>query len=327
MPFLKLVTLAVLASDIQSPEQLVRGDFNGDRVPDFLFTRSSKAGSTLTTPLFLLGDGNGGYEDRTSSLFSGNVPSVSFIPRVLVSDLNNDGSSDVYAPDFGQDLSPFPGAVDHLWLSAGGNLADRSSTLPQIKTLAHGVSSGDINRDGYTDIVVDNLSSWHEPSEHYGSDTLLIGKRDGTFQESSRQLLPVGLRPESPSRFSHTWSAVTDLTGDGWPDLVLGTWDGALSNGGHFSPASQLLINDGSGSFASSAVLTLPQSPINREIIVWIEPHDLNGDGRMDLLLSVTNGGDASSFYTQGYIQILINNGNGSFRDEVPFIFRPPRVT
>jgi hypothetical protein len=49
-----------------------------------------------------------------------------------------------------------------------------------------------------------------------------------------------------------------------------------------------------------------------------VQPIDLNGDGRPDLILSVTNGGAAgtSDFYTVGYLQVLINDGGGHFHDE-----------
>ena len=48
-------------------------------------------------------------------------------------------------------------------------------------------------------------------------------------------------------------------------------------------------------------------------IALDIKSTDLNGDGRPDLLFVYTRG---SPFYVGHAIQVLINNGNGTFRDE-----------
>jgi hypothetical protein len=107
----------------------------------------------------------------------------------------------------------------------------------------------------------------------------------------------------------HTWSMIRDLNGDGWADIVLGTWDPNPN-------PSQVLLNDGHGSFANATPINLPRSGVDREIVVGIETIDLNGDALPDLVLSVTNGGDNTSFYQVPYLQFLVNDGNGRFHDE-----------
>ena len=181
---------------------------------------------------------------------------------------------------------------------------------------AHGITVGDVDRDGDLDVVVNNIGG---TLTSVASDLFLVNDGRGVFTDTQSRL-PPALRTGATARLSHTWSLLADLTGDGAPDLVLGTWDAAAASAGRlgYSPPSQLLINDGRGSFAASAIIQLGQSPISPEAVVDIDAVDLNGDGLNDLILSVTRGGDGSTgtYYGTGYLQFLINRGGGSFTDE-----------
>jgi hypothetical protein len=90
--------------------------------------------------------------------------------------------------------------------------------------------------------------------------------------------------------------------------MILGAWDNNTS-------PSQVILNK-NGSFANSVPLPLPRSGVSKESILGINPIDLNGDDLPDLVLSITNGGDTKEFYRVGYAQLLVNQGNGVFRDE-----------
>jgi hypothetical protein len=180
--------------------------------------------------------------------------------------------------------------------------------------LAHGSSSGDIDRDGDVDVIVDTVNT---PATGPRADLVLVNNGDGVFTDT-QALLPASLRTSDPARFSHTSSLLADLNGDGWLDLVLGTWEAAAAGAASSSPPSQVLFNDGHGSFADSATYLLPQSPVAPETVLDIDAVDLNGDGLNDLVLAITRGGDGSTgqYYGTGYIQVLINQGGGKFADE-----------
>ena len=121
----------------------------------------------------------------------------------------------------------------------------------------------------------------------------LINNGAGAFTDT-QSLLPPALRTGAANRLSHTSSLLADVTGDGKPDLILGTWEAATTTR-NFSPPSQVLINDGSGSFANSAIYQLPQSPVTPESVIDIDAVDLNGDGLNDLIMAITRGGDGST--------------------------------
>ena len=74
-----------------------------------------------------------------------------------------------------------------------------------------------------------------------------------------------------------------------------------------------VLLNDGTGHF-SELPGALPPKPFGPDAIgLDPTPLDINGDGRPDLVIGYTKG---NPFYLGRWIQVLINNGDGTFRDE-----------
>ncbi|MCA3017964.1 MAG: VCBS repeat-containing protein [Rhodocyclaceae bacterium] len=105
-----------------------------------------------------------------------------------------------------------------------------------------------------------------------------------------------------------TTSLLVDVNADGFPDLVLGTdyYNGNADN--------IVLLNDGSGDFTKRPEVKLPRSVFGaNQSSQDIVAHDVNGDGRIDLIICGTQGEPG---YVGRFLQILINNGDGTFRDE-----------
>lgn len=287
--------------------QFKLGDFNGDGIADFAFVTQIGTGTAPAPTYIFVGDGRGGFTDSTASTFaSGLALSVSGGGRTIVADFNNDGASDIFQLNFGNDAPPFPGGENSLYLSATGThqLLDVSASLPRTLELNHGASAGDVNGDGYIDILLNTLDE---------GNILLLNDRSGHFGVAPAGTMPRPTVPIWGGQYpeTNTFSGIVDVDGDGHPDLILGTWDG--SPGAH---ESKILLNDGSGDFSKREPVVLPSSGIDKEIIVDVKAIDLNGDGFADLMLSVTNGGANDVFYRTGYIQLLVNDGTGHFRDE-----------
>jgi hypothetical protein len=288
--------------------QIKAGDVNGDGNIDFYIALQVSTGTAPTPVVFMLGDGKGTFSDGTSSVFPNGPALVIGGGRAVSADFNKDGRTDIFQFDFGNDAPPFPGGINHLFLSSvsENRLRDASNTLGQKPALNHAGSAGDVNGDGYLDVLVNTLN--------FGN-LLYLNDKSGHFVERP-DLLPKFTVPlyGSDHPQTNTTSAVIDVNGDGHNDLILGKWDGDSSTRG-----TQVLLNDGTGNFANSVPINLPSSGLAAEIVLDIKAIDLNGDAKADLMLSVTTGAvgnDASAFYTTPYVQLLVNDGGGHFHDE-----------
>lgn len=313
----KVILRSAVAGDFRSPGPVLRvpvpegadvsqfkiADVNGDGHADFLYVTQAGSGTALAPTYGYVGDGKGGFANATAALFGTPPQMVVGGGRSIVADFNGDGRDDLFQLDFGNDAPPFAGGMNHLFLSGPDGLRDASASLPRRNDLNHGGSVGDVNGDGAPDVLVNTLDE---------GNILLINDGHGQFTERPDLLPRVtvdlgwGVLPETS-----TFSGIVDVNGDGAADLILGTWDGSPVAGG-----SKVLLNDGHGNFTHGAPILLPDSGIARQIVLEVEPIDLNGDRFPDLMLSITNGGAQDVFYHADYIQLLVNDGTGHFRDE-----------
>ena len=103
------------------------------------------------------------------------------------------------------------------------------------------------------------------------------------------------------------WTHFIDAENDGDADLYLGLIEN-IEN----SDRTGILLNDGTGRFTLSCAEAIPPPPIDG---IWKTQDsvraDLNQDGLHDLLLY-----QSDSMYEGHFVQVLISNGDGSFRDE-----------
>jgi FG-GAP-like repeat len=304
-----------LSDSTESVTSLSTADFNLDGFADVLVTRTDYP-TYNTFPLqILLSNRRGGFYDGTSRIFEGPSPSVQVPREVVIADFDNDGRPDIFIADTGYDHSPGPGFHNTLVLSTpDGRLRDATGNLPPQIRFTHSATAADVNGDGSLDLYIGSIytESHDEPPE------ILLNDGTGRFSACGNCLpgllsAPVVISGQPLHGPTYTGSQFVDVNNDGAPDLVLAGNGYYRVPSGIVTSDSQVLLNDGSGHFS---VLSgaLPARPWNNSAVgVDVRAADLNHDRHPDLLISYT---PQDPFYVGRWIQVLINNGGGTFRDE-----------
>jgi hypothetical protein len=152
-------------------QRLRSADFNKDGKPDLVTTDMD-----INAVSILLGDGVGGFHDAPGSPFlAGGFPW-----SVAIDDINQDGNLDLVILPYDRDLTNFKqlGITVLLGDGKGGFTKMRNEPLPLAG--CHGpdrVATGDINGDGFRDVVVTCAQN--------NRVMLFLGSKDGRFTAST----------------------------------------------------------------------------------------------------------------------------------------------
>ncbi|MEO1525302.1 MAG: FG-GAP-like repeat-containing protein, partial [Planctomycetota bacterium] len=118
-------------------------------------------------------------------------------------DFDLDGWSDLYVARSDGQPAKLNSSPNRLWRNLNGQFRSAGEQAGiGDRGFAQGVTFGDLNEDGFPDLVVLN----------YGVDRVFLNNGDGTFREGD------GWIPKDPTSWS-TSAAIADLNGDGLSDL------------------------------------------------------------------------------------------------------------
>jgi hypothetical protein len=238
-------------------------DFNGDGKPDVLEVGTG-------TVQVLLGNGDGTFQATIVTNVGANLT------LVTAADLNGDGKADV-AGIFNNNL--------YIFLSNGDGTFG-TGTPYSLGTNSPGIILfADFNGDGKTDILL-------VPTFGTGPEVVLLGNGDGTFQPAL--ITSVGLPNSAVS------VVVGDFNGDGKLDLATGV---VVTGAGNTQVSTVLLqLGNGDGTFQSpTTAFTGPFGWGGLIATLGLAAADVNGDGKLDLVLSGT------------LIAVYLGNGDGTF--------------
>jgi hypothetical protein len=233
-------------------------DVNGDTKPDIIVL----TGPGVTT---LIGKGDGTFTVGPSSATNlGLIPGQAEA-QALTGDFNGDGKKDLLV-----DGTVLLGVGDGTFTV--GSAVTNDPTV-SFENSVPSAAVGDINNDGKLDIVVS------QP----GFVALFYGRGDGTFSAG----------PRYASLPDFMQATITDIDGDGNPDILLGSSAfGNYASGGYDLPLplSQILMGRGDGTFVDS--VSYDQGGFNANPSLGaqqISTADFNGDGKPDALVFRSN--------------------------------------
>ncbi|MEM9273768.1 MAG: FG-GAP-like repeat-containing protein [Cyanobacteria bacterium P01_F01_bin.143] len=225
--------------------------------------------------------------------------------EVAIADFDNNGTLDISVANsfFDEDVSLLLGNGDGTFIGA--------QTFPLLQSDQRidfeFIVTADFNNDGIIDVATQNPNFNFFSGEFFpGFATVLIGKGDGTFEESVQFTV------------ENAESVITagDFNNDGNVDLATG--DNGLESG-----KISVLFGNGDGTFAT---------PIDTEInttlyLNGLSTADFNGDGFEDIAFADTSGyfydpidfptgpGSSSGFSNRDRVGILLSNGDGTFAE------------
>jgi hypothetical protein len=302
--FLPAVTYGSGDSEYASNASVAVAALKGDGELDLIVANEYSGSNGYGSVGVLLGNGDGTFQPAV------NYGSGGYAVSVVVADVNGDGKLDVVVGNSGCPgigggcVGVLVGNGDGTFKPAvvygsGGGSGDPFGMLLPIAVV-------DVNSDGRPDVLVANPCTPDNASCSGGSVGVLLGNGDGTFQPAvsygSGGYLAGGL-------------AVADLNGDGKPDLVVTNCEATGSDNCISSGAGNgvvgVLLGNGDGTF--QAVKTY-SSGTPEWVTTPVVVADVNGDGKLDLLIANEGGDDGNG---EGSAGVLLGNGDGTFQPVV----------
>ena len=269
---------------------VVRGDVDGDGYTDLVVAANNEAiGKTeragSVTVVFGSKDGLSGDAIAFSSPKA--TAYAQFGDKLAVGDYNHDGRDDIAVSDQGK----------VQLVNGAANLRDTAT--PKMTSVAppgtegdiDSLSSGDINGDGFSDLVT---VGWQDDGADEGTLGVLPGSSAGLKSK------PLGKNVLLP--FSSYRAVVGDINGDGKDDVVTDT-------GFEDGPEDARLRT-----FPGTAKGLDTDNPViwkgKKQAGIGARLSDINGDGHDDLIVSDTDAETSDGYNDAGAITVLKGTKN-----------------
>ena len=269
------------------------GDVIGDGSPDLYFTDSY---NNLEDRL-LVNDGSGFFTDETELCLFTWLTTAIFSPHAVIADLNHDGYNDILKLAA---LGPYDMKIAYNDSNNVGIFTQANGEVIFTST-GYFVAVDDLNNDGKLDIVM----------AHHGPDRYFLNQGNGPDGKADWISFTF---PDSETGFDNN-TVIADLDNDGFKDVLIADVDVDLPSCQQRLDIHHNLGNPPNVMFEEDAgnLPTDAGGPLRgtHDVAVF----DLNGDGRLDLVIGTCSGttvwiqqviGDLDGDGTVGVLDLLI---------------------
>ncbi len=257
------------------------GDVNGDGYSDVVVgARLYDNGATNEGAAFVYHGSTGGLPTTASVQLESNLTNAYFGFSVAsAGDVNGDGYSDVIVGSFGYANGEDNEGAAFIYHGGAGGLAITASVQLESNQVGASfgtsvASAGDVNGDGYSDVVV-GAYFYGEG----GAAFVYHGGAGGLVMTASTQLESNRV----DASFGASVASAGDVNGDGYSDVVVGAsgYDNGESNEG-----AAFVYHGGASGLATIASVQLESNQIDAYFGRSVaSAGDVNGDGYSDVIV------------------------------------------
>jgi uncharacterized protein (UPF0548 family) len=271
-------------------------DLNGDGHPDLTVSNQCNNPNqcSIGSISIFLGNGDGTFQAAVDYASGGEYAS-----GVALADINGDGKLDLLvANQVDSSGNWMDGSVASVLLGNGDGTFQPAASYASGDVEGSSIVVADTNRDGKPDLIMAN-SCADEYVCNTGAVSIFLGNGDGTVRSG------INYNVNGWVSFSVT---MADVNGDGKLDLLVANQcasSSSCSNG-----TASVLLGNGDGTFKPP--VSYNSGDQNAMAIAAV---DVNGDGKLDLLLV----NECTSNCSSGSVSVLLGNGDGTFQPEVTY--------
>jgi len=328
---------------------IASGDLNNDGYDDLIIsaTGANTSGIARTGQVYVFFGGpniDGKNWNATSAnlTLNGTAASDALGWAVASGDLNNDGYDDLISGGYqaspngiskaGQAYVFFGNSTSALdgksWSASSANVTINGTTVNEY--LSSSVASGDVNNDGYDDLIIGAYGA----NSYAGQAYVFFGGATATLDGASWNSTSANVTLNGTEGRLGMWVVSGDVNGDGYSDVITGAYMASPYVGGvkkdyagqayvFFGNSTSAL--DGASWNSTSANITINGTTANEYCGYYTASTDVNGDGYDDVMTSAymatTNGQDRA-----GQVYVFLGNST-SVIDGANWVSASAKVT